>query len=134
VGRTGKLARGQLGTSARYTDNIPDRRVRRLLRTTSRGDHNSGCSARFSGHLAVASLGEFGRNSFGLGDCGGPLVERLLAAGKSPLFQSLPLGGGINLPPNLVGLQSFNIYYIPEPGTLALLGLGALGLMIFRRK
>jgi hypothetical protein len=34
----------------------------------------------------------------------------------------------------LVGLVSFNIYYIPEPGTLALLGLGALGLMVFRRK
>jgi hypothetical protein len=61
-------------------------------------------------------------------------LNGLLAAGKSPLFQSLPLGGGIMLPPNLVGLQSFNIYYIPEPGTLALLGLGALGLMIFRRK
>lgn len=61
-------------------------------------------------------------------------LNGLLAAGRSPLFQSLPLGGGIVLPPNLVGLQSFNIYYIPEPGTLALLGLGALGLMIFRRK
>jgi len=60
-----------------------------------------------------------------------------IAAGKSPLFNSLPLGGAgepPSLPPNLVGLQSFNIYYVPEPGTLALLGLGALGLMVFRRK
>ncbi|MGA4579662.1 PEP-CTERM sorting domain-containing protein [Limisphaera sp. VF-2] len=57
-----------------------------------------------------------------------------LAAGKSPLFNVNAIGGDLNTPPNLVGLQSFNIYYIPEPGTLALLGLGALGLMIFRRK
>jgi hypothetical protein len=60
-----------------------------------------------------------------------------IAAGKSPVFNSLPLGGAgepPSLPPNLVGLVSFNIYYVPEPGTLALLGLGALGLMVFRRK
>lgn len=57
-----------------------------------------------------------------------------IAAGKSLLFDSPPLAGGITPPPNLLGLQSFNIYYIPEPGTLALLGLGALGLMVFRRK
>jgi hypothetical protein len=60
-----------------------------------------------------------------------------IAAGKSPLFNSPALGGAgepPTLPPNLVGLVSFNIYYIPEPGTLALLGLGALGLMVFRRK
>ncbi|MCX7866962.1 MAG: PEP-CTERM sorting domain-containing protein [Limisphaera sp.] len=57
-----------------------------------------------------------------------------IAAGKSPLFNVNAIGGIFNTPPNLVGLQSFNIYYIPEPGTLALLGLGALGLMIFRRK
>lgn len=57
-----------------------------------------------------------------------------IAAGKSPLFNVNAIGGIFNTPPNLVGLQSFNIYYVPEPGTLALLGLGALGLMIFRRK
>jgi len=57
-----------------------------------------------------------------------------LAAGKSQLFDVNAIGGIFNVPPNLLGLRSFNIYYIPEPGTLALLGLGALGLMIFRRK
>ncbi|MCS7090770.1 MAG: PEP-CTERM sorting domain-containing protein [Verrucomicrobiota bacterium] len=57
-----------------------------------------------------------------------------IAAGKSLVFDSPALAGGITPPPNLLGLQSFNIYYIPEPGTLALLGLGALGLMVFRRK
>ncbi|MGA4643816.1 PEP-CTERM sorting domain-containing protein [Limisphaera sp. 4302-co] len=57
-----------------------------------------------------------------------------IAAGKSALFNVAAIGGTFNTPPNLVGLQSFNIYYVPEPGTLALLGLGALGLMVFRRK
>ena len=57
-----------------------------------------------------------------------------IAAGKSLLFNVTSIGGTFNPPPNLVGLQSFNIYYVPEPGTLALLGLGALGLMVFRRK
>jgi hypothetical protein len=57
-----------------------------------------------------------------------------IAAGKSLTFNVNAIGGVFNVPPNLVGLQSFNIYYVPEPGTLALLGLGALGLMVFRRK
>ena len=35
--------------------------------------------------------------------------------------------------PNLVGLQSFNLVYIPEPSTVALIGLGAAGLLISRR-
>jgi len=57
-----------------------------------------------------------------------------IAAGKSVAFNSAPLAGGITLPPDMVGLQSFNIYYIPEPSTFALLGLGALGMFLFRRK
>lgn len=60
-----------------------------------------------------------------------------IAAGKSPLLQVSAIGGTLNAPPYLAGLQSFNIYsttIIPEPGTFALLGLGALGMLIFRRK
>ncbi|HEY9174925.1 MAG TPA: PEP-CTERM sorting domain-containing protein [Verrucomicrobiae bacterium] len=59
-----------------------------------------------------------------------------IAAGKSATFNVSSIGGTFNAPPNLSGLTSFNIYYniIPEPSTFALLGLGALGMMIFRRK
>jgi hypothetical protein len=59
-----------------------------------------------------------------------------IAAGKSTLFDLAAIGGTFNAPPNLVGLTSFNIYYqiIPEPSTFALLGLGALGMFLFRRK
>lgn len=57
-----------------------------------------------------------------------------IAAGVSPLLNVSAIGGTLNAPPYLAGLQSFNIYMIPEPSTFALLGLGALGMMIFRRK
>lgn len=57
--------------------------------------------------------------------------------GKSPLFNVSGIGGNLNTPPVLAGLQSFSLVahpVIPEPSTFALLGLGALGMMIFRRK
>lgn len=59
-----------------------------------------------------------------------------IAAGKSATFNLNSIGGTFNAPPNLSGLSSFNIYMIPvpEPSTFALLGLGALGMLIFRRK
>jgi hypothetical protein len=59
-----------------------------------------------------------------------------IAAGKSQTFNLAAIGGDFNTPPILLGATSFNIYMkvIPEPSTFALLGLGALGMMIFRRK
>jgi hypothetical protein len=63
--------------------------------------------------------------------------------GKSPLFEVDKIGGQANPAPNLINsgktsfLQSFSLVAhapIPEPSTFALLGLGALGMMIFRRK
>lgn len=62
----------------------------------------------------------------------------LIAAGKSPTLNVTAIGGTLNAPPYLAGLQSFNIYMqgavVPEPSTFAFLGLGALGMLIFRRK
>jgi len=58
----------------------------------------------------------------------------LIAAGMSTIFNVNSIGGAVNNPPNLTGLTSFNIYYIPEPSTFALAGLGAAALMIFRRR
>jgi len=57
-----------------------------------------------------------------------------LAAGKSGAFTVASIGGSSNPAPNLVGLQSFSIYIIPEPSTMALAGLGAAALLIFRRR
>lgn len=62
-------------------------------------------------------------------------IAGTIAAGKSTLFNVSAIGGDLNTSPNLTGLESFNIYYaVPEPSTFALLGLGTLGMLIFRRK
>jgi hypothetical protein len=60
----------------------------------------------------------------------------LIAAAKSNLINVNNLGGvGTTAPvPALSGLQSFNIYYVPEPSTFALAGLGAAAMLIFRRR
>jgi len=60
-------------------------------------------------------------------------------AGMSQLINSGPLGGvGTGGPvsnPLSTGWSSFNIYTtVPEPGTFVLAGLGAAGLLIFRRR
>lgn len=39
-----------------------------------------------------------------------------------------------NTPPNLVGLTAFSLQPVPEPSTMALAGLGAAALLIFRRR
>jgi len=58
--------------------------------------------------------------------------------GQGALFTSGPLGGtapdnSVFLPPNWVG-QSFSLTAIPEPSSMALAGLGAASLLIFRRR
>jgi hypothetical protein len=54
------------------------------------------------------------------------------AVGQSSVFLSQALGGGIIPPANMYGLTTFNIHTIPEPSTLALAGLGAVLLVLFR--
>ena len=61
-----------------------------------------------------------------------------IAAGKSGAFNVSSIGGSVNTPPNIPigpgGLQSFNIYVVPEPTSFALLGLGAAAMMVIRRR
>jgi len=59
-------------------------------------------------------------------------------SGQSALFLSSPLGGvdgggNLVLNPNWVG-QSFSLVAVPEPTSMALAGLGAASLLIFRRR
>jgi len=62
---------------------------------------------------------------------GDPLAQ----IGWTPILASAPLGGGPTLTPNATGWQSFSlIQNTPEPTSLALGGLGALGLLFFRRR
>jgi hypothetical protein len=68
----------------------------------------------------------------------------LIAAGKSPLFTLNQIGGGVNFPQGLFndqngapgggGVQSFNLYFVPEPATAVLAGLSAAALLIVRRQ
>jgi len=60
----------------------------------------------------------------------------LIAAGKSLAFNVSAIGG-LNAVPqlnNMGGPTSFNLYFIPEPSSMALAGLGAAALLIFRRR
>jgi hypothetical protein len=61
-------------------------------------------------------------------------VAQNVAMGYSKPFEHTAVGGGSLPPKNLVGLESFNIAVVPEPSSLALLGLGAAAMLIFRRR
>lgn len=63
-------------------------------------------------------------------------VQAKAIYGWSALFNSSPLAGAPPAPSTsfIDGFQSFNVAVVPEPSTFALLGLGALGMLIFRRK
>jgi hypothetical protein len=62
----------------------------------------------------------------------------LIAAGTSGTWNEDYLGGGIIAPLYMVNntdstqsARSFNLYFVPEPTTMALVGLGAAALLIF---
>jgi hypothetical protein len=61
-------------------------------------------------------------------------VAQQVALGWSKPFNHTAVGGGSLPGKNLVGLESFNIAVVPEPSSLALLGLGAAAMLIFRRR
>jgi len=61
-------------------------------------------------------------------------VAQNVAMGYSMPFNHEAVGGGSLPAKNLVGLESFNIAVVPEPSSLALLGLGAAAMLIFRRR
>jgi hypothetical protein len=61
--------------------------------------------------------------------------QGIIFAGRSAPFVLQAIGGSFNTPPNLnPGLTSFNLYIVPEPTTVALAGLCAAVLFIFRRR
>jgi hypothetical protein len=67
---------------------------------------------------------------------GAPVAQNSgVARGESLMFTDTDqLGGGTTLPPTLRGLQSFQLYTVPEPSTIALGILGAGCLFLLRRR
>jgi hypothetical protein len=67
------------------------------------------------------------------------VANGFILGGHSAPFVLQYIGGAIFTPPNVVssipgeGLQSFSIV-VPEPTTIALAGLGAAALLVFRRR
>jgi len=57
----------------------------------------------------------------------------LIAAGKSIPQNVAQIGGLVNTAPQML-MPSFNLYLVPEPSSLALVGLGAAAMLIFRRR
>ena len=58
---------------------------------------------------------------------------KLWGAAEGPAFTVYNIGGTANTPPNMLP-PSFNIYWLPEPATGALAGLGLACVLLFRRK
>lgn len=54
--------------------------------------------------------------------------------GMSAPFDVLAIGGDLNTPPFLTGLRSFNVWWIPEPNTPLLFGLGVFVLWLSGRR
>jgi hypothetical protein len=55
------------------------------------------------------------------------------AVGWSKVFWQ-PVNPGLGQPYGLYNFESFNIFIVPEPSALALIGLGGLSLWLFRRR
>ena len=65
------------------------------------------------------------------------LQNALVSRGESlPFVEADQLGGGTVLPPTLRGMQSFQLYCVPEPGGVSLIGIGLalVGFLRLRRR
>lgn len=136
AGYTASLWAGAAGTAANALTLVPD---------SLKGFRTGGFAGAIdnSGQLiAIPGVGEGSSAALQLrvwDNLGGTITswEAALAAGvaagSSAVFDSLALGG-LAPAPNMVGLESFNIYVVPEPSTFVLAGLGAAALLIFRRR
>ena len=57
----------------------------------------------------------------------------LTVAAEGGRFNLTAIGGVLNPAPTLTGLQSFNLFTLPEPSTFALVALGGAALLMARR-
>jgi len=101
---------------------------------------NDGDSANFAGYFFGNSVTIPGYVSgpitFIVQAYAGPSFVGSVWGGQSAPFtmSSITVTGGTALPSDFSGMAPFQVILIPEPSAFALAGLGAAGLMAFRRK
>jgi len=81
--------------------------------------------------IAIAWSDLFGTNPFAAMAAGAPIGW---SAAFTYAYAPGPVPGPAGTPGNMNGLFQFGVQPVPEPTTLALIGLGSASLLIFRRK
>jgi hypothetical protein len=138
---------GATGAGAPESSLVPSSSPPTTFRTGAGAGFLAGTTATFANIPNDSAAGSFELavwdNSTGLYPtwtaASAAVAAGTLSGGRSPEFTINSIGGVVNTPPNIVGaggLQSFSIVIanIPEPTTVALAGLGAAALLIFRRR
>jgi len=141
---------GANGAGAPESSLLPSLSAPTSFRTGTAAGGNAPVTATFNNITADAAVASFEMvawdNSSGLyptwTQASVAWASGLIAGGRSLEFTLANIGGSVNTPPPLFptlgsttpGLQSFNLYFVPEPATAALLGMGAAAMLIFRRR
>jgi len=154
IGTTGGLAGsttfaqllGASGAGAPESSLLPSSSPPTTFRTGAAAGFVAGTTATFNNIQPDAAAGSFELaiwdNSTGLyptwAQASSAVAAGTIIGGRSPEFTLSNIGGTTFTPPNIVNsagtaLQSFSVV-VPEPTSVALAGLGAAALLIFRRR
>jgi hypothetical protein len=138
---------GAPGSGTAESSMLPSQSPPTTFRTGAAAGNIVAGTATFSNIQADAAVATFEMvvwdNSTGLyptwAQASAAVKNNVILGGASPAFVLQQIGGTTFTPPSIIsatlgqGMQSFGIP-VPEPTTVALAGLGAAALLIFRRR